>query len=138
MKKARNAKAKVNLQPPFYVSKIDSKYPKSYCLLVKKDKKDANWEYRDETYKDKDKAKSYTPSSANQLQAQAFKKRQENQRGGLLANGVNAIEVIKKNKDKAKNLSYIECYTYKQKAYYASNWPAKPKNQWRSWRLPRQ
>ena len=47
---------------------MDSKYPKSYCLLVKNDKKDANREHRDKTSKNKDKAKSYTPSSANQPQ----------------------------------------------------------------------
>ena len=48
MEKARDAEAKANLQAPFYIKEIDSKCPKGYCLSVKKDKEDANWEYCNE------------------------------------------------------------------------------------------
>ena len=69
MKKVGDIEAKIYLQPLFYVRGIDSRCPKSYRLLVKKDKNNANWEYRNETFnKDKKKAKSYNPSSANQPQ----------------------------------------------------------------------
>ena len=61
MKKARDAKAKANLQPPFYIREIDSKCPEDYRLLVKKDKKDANWEHRDKAFsKDKKRLSSIT------------------------------------------------------------------------------
>ena len=42
----------------------------------------------------------------------------------------NTIEVAKKNKDqnKAKDLSFIKCYTCKQKGYYANKYPKKSKN----------
>ena len=66
VEKAGDVEAKANLQPPFYVREIDTKYPKGYRPSVKKDKKDANREYRDEVSKGKDKAKSHTPFSANQ------------------------------------------------------------------------
>ena len=61
MKKVGDVKAKANLQPPFYIREIDSKYPKNYRPSVKKDKEDANWEHRDEASKDKNKARSHTP-----------------------------------------------------------------------------
>ncbi len=35
---------------------------------------------------------------------------------------------MKKDKDKAKDLSYIECYTYKQKSHYANKCLKKSKN----------
>ncbi len=61
-----NAEAKVSLQPPSGTREIDSRYPKSYRLSVKKDKDDANWEHWDEApNKDKDKARSHNSSSAN-------------------------------------------------------------------------
>ena len=66
MEKARNIEAKANLQHPFYIRKIDSKCPKGYRASVKKDKKDAHQEHRDETSKENDKAKSHISSSANQ------------------------------------------------------------------------
>lgn len=69
VEKARNIKAKVNFLPTFYIRKIDSKYSKHYCPSVKKDKEDVNWEHPNEaSSKDKKKAKSYNPSSANQPQ----------------------------------------------------------------------
>ncbi len=67
IEKAGDVEAKANLQPPFYVREIDSKYPKSHCPSVKKDKEDTYQEPRDEASKDKDKAKSHNSSnSANQ------------------------------------------------------------------------
>lgn len=47
-----------------------------------------------------------------------------------LATGVNATEVIKKNKekDKTKDLSYIKCYTCKQKGHYTNKYSEKSKN----------
>ena len=127
MEKAGDVEAKANLQPPFYVREIDSKCPKSYCSLDKKDKEDANREHRDKASKDKDKAKSHIPFSANQPQAQASKKRQ-GRREGPSATGVNATKVAKKSKDKAKDLRHVECYTCKQKGYYVSRCPKKLKN----------
>ncbi len=41
---------------------------------------------------------------------------------------VNATKVVKKDKDKAKDLSHIKYYTCKQKDYYANKYPEKPKN----------
>ena len=68
VEKTRDIEAKANLQLPFYIRKIDSKCLKGYCPSVKKDKKDANWEYRNEaSSKNKEKAKFYNPSFANQL-----------------------------------------------------------------------
>ena len=51
----------------------------------------------------------------SQLQTQVFKKnkRHGSSERGHLAIGVNATKVAKKNKDKAKDLSYIKCYIYK-------------------------
>lgn len=37
-----------------------------------------------------------------------------------LATKVNAIKIIKEDKNKVKNLSYIEYYTCKQKSYYTN------------------
>ncbi len=64
VEKANDVKAKANLQLLFYISEIDSRCPKGYRPLVKKDKDDANWEYRNEvSNKDKAKAKSHNPFS---------------------------------------------------------------------------
>ncbi len=41
---------------------------------------------------------------------------------------INTIKVNKKDKDKFKNLSYIKCYTCKQKSHYANKYLEKPKN----------
>ena len=40
VEKAGDAKAKANLQPPFYVREINSRCPKSHHPLAKKDKED--------------------------------------------------------------------------------------------------
>ncbi len=37
-----------------------------------------------------------------------------------LATKVNAITIIKNDKNKVKDLSHIECYTCKQKSHYAN------------------
>ena len=66
VKKTGDVEAKATLQTPFYVKKIDSRCPNCYCPLVKKDKEDANRKHRNESFsKDKEKAKSHNPSSAN-------------------------------------------------------------------------
>ncbi len=84
--------------------------------MIKKDKDNAYWEHHNEdSNRDKDKAKSYNPFFDNQPQSQASKKCQRSWQGDHLATEVNATKVAKKNKDKnkAKILSYIKCYTYK-------------------------
>lgn len=75
----------------------------------------------------KDKAKFHNPSSANsQPQAQTSNKnKHKSHRKGLLATGINTIKIAKKDKDKTKDLSYINCYTCKQKGYYANKCPKK-------------
>ncbi len=114
VEKAGDVEAKANLQPPFYIRKIDSKCLKDYRPLAKKDKEDTYWEPRDETSnKDKDKAKSHNfSSSANQPQTKAPKK-DKCRWGGHPATRVNATKVPKKDKDKTKDLSHVKCYTYK-------------------------
>ena len=139
VEKAVNAEAKAGLQPHSMIKEIDSRYPKKYRPLVKKDKDDAYQEHRNKVFnKDKKKAKSHPSFSANQLETQASKKDKHHQRWqGHPATGVNTIKVAKKDKDKIKDLSHIECYICKQKDYYANKCPKKPKNHWRSWRPPR-
>ncbi len=67
VKKTSNAEAKANLQPPFYVREIDSRYLKSYRPLAKNDNEDTYQEPRDKASKDKDKAKFHNSSTfANQ------------------------------------------------------------------------
>ena len=85
--------------------------------MSKKDKEDNQWEYRNEASKDKEKAKSHTPSITNQSQTQDSKKHYKGQQGNRLATGVNAIKVVKKKMDKAQNLSHVKFYTCKQKEY---------------------
>ncbi len=130
MEKASDAEAKANLQPPFYIKEIDSRYPKSHRPLAKKDKEDTYREPRDEA--SKDKAKSQTSSSANQPQTQAPKTDKRGRwggHGGHPSTGVNTTKVAKKDKDKAlKNLSHVKCYTCHQKGHYANKCPKKSKN----------
>ena len=128
---AGDAEGKTNLQPPFYVSEIDSRCPKSHRPSAKKNKEDTYPEPRNEASKDKDKnkAKSQTSSFANQPQAQTPKKDKRGRREGHLATGVNATEVAKKEKDKApKDLSHVECYTCHQKGHYTNKCLEKSKN----------
>ncbi len=69
----------------------------------------------------------HNSSSANQLQIQASKKDKRHWEDHP-ATGVNATEVAKKDKDKAKDLSHIKYYTCKQKGHYANKCPEKVKN----------
>ncbi len=131
--KVVDIEAKASLQPPSGTREIDSRCPKRYKPLVKKDKDDAYRKQCDEAFnRDKEKAKSHNLlSSTNQPQTQAFnsKKRQrKGQRRGRPATGVNTTKVAKKNKDKAKDLSHIKYYTCKPKSYYVNKCPDKPKN----------
>ncbi len=129
MKKAGYVEAKANLQPPFYVGEIDCRCLKDHYLLVKKDKDNANQEYRNKTFnKDKKKAKSHNPSSANQPQIKVFKEYQRSWQGVHSTTRVNAIEVAKKDKDKVKDLSYVKYYTCKLKGHYVNKCPEKSKN----------
>ena len=62
------------------------------------------------------------------LRPKTLKKRHGGQRGNILAIKLNATEVVKKKKDKAKDLSHIKCYTCKQKSHYANKCLDKPKS----------
>ncbi len=130
IKKVGNTEAKANQQPPFYVWEIDFRYPKGRRLSAKKDKKDTYWEpYNKASNKDKDKAKSQNSSSASQPQTQAPKKDNLGRWKSHLATGVNTTKVAKKDKDKvSKDLSYVKCYTCKQKDHYANKCLKKAKN----------
>ena len=59
---------------------------------------------------------------------QDSKNRYGSQQENCPAIGVNAIKVVKKKKDKAKDLSHIKYYTYKQKNYYVNKCLEKSKN----------
>ncbi len=128
VEKALDVEVKANLQPPSGTREINSRCPRDYRLSIKKDKDNVNQEHRDEIpNQDKDKVKSHNSSSANsQPQTQASKKHYRSRQEGHLTIGVNATEVAKK--DKAKDLSHIECYTCKQKGHYVNKCPKKPKN----------
>ena len=129
IEKAVNIEAKTSLQLPFGTKKINSKYPKGYRPLVKKNKDNTSWEYCNEAFnKDKNKAKSHNSSFANQFQIQASKKDKRGCWGGHLAIEVNITKVVKKNKDKAKDLSHVKCYTCKQKGHYINKCLKKLKN----------
>ena len=127
--KVGDIEAKANLQSPFYIREIEFKCLKSYCPSVKKNKEDANWKHRNETFsKDKVKDKSHNASSANQLWVQASKRHQRSWQKGATAIEVYVTKIAKKNNDKAKDLSHVKCYTCKQKSHYASKYLKKPKN----------
>lgn len=118
VEKTVNVEVNASLQLFSRTREIDSKYPKDHKLLAKKDKNDANQKYWDRD-KDISKAKSHKPSfiyNQPQIQAPKNNKYQKSCRGGNLATGINATKVAKKNKNKAKDLSYIKYYTYKQKS----------------------
>lgn len=108
---------------------MDSRYPKDYRPSVKKDRSDTNQEYWDGD-KIKEKIKSYNLSSTNiqpQIQVSKKDKRHRSRQRDHSATEVNATKVVKKNKDKAKDLSHFKYYTCKQKGYYASKCPKKPR-----------
>lgn len=89
---------------------MDFRCQKDNQLSINKDKK-----YKT-TRADKAKSQNLFPNTS-QTQSQASKKNKHHRsRQGHLTAGINAIEVLKKNKDKnkdKKSLSHIECYTYK-------------------------
>ncbi len=130
MEKAGNIEAKADLQLSFYIREIDSRCPRDHYPSAKKNKEDTYWDPHNKvSNKDKNKAKSHnSSSSANQLQTQALKKKKRGRWGGYPATEVNAIKVVTKDKNKAKDLSHIECYTCKQKGHYANKCPKKVKN----------
>ncbi len=64
MEKAGDAKAKTNLQSPFYVRDIDARCPKGHRSLAKNNKEDTYREPQNEASKDKDKAKSHSSSAS--------------------------------------------------------------------------
>ena len=101
--------------------------------MVKKDKNNAYWKQYNKVFnRNKEKTKFYNPlSSTNQPQTQASnsKKQLKKEQGrGHPATEVNATKVVKKDKDKVKDLSYVKCYTCKQKSLYVNKYPVKPKN----------
>ena len=64
VEKAVDVKAKASLQLPSGTREINSKCPKKYRPLVKKDMDDAYWEQRNKaSNRNKKKAKSHNPSS---------------------------------------------------------------------------
>ncbi len=68
MEKAGDVEVKANLQPPFYVRDIDARCPKGH-RPSSKNKEDTYQKPQSEAFKDKDKAKSHSPStSVNQPQ----------------------------------------------------------------------
>ena len=70
VEKAIDIKAKIGLQPPFGIKKIDFRYPKKYKPLVKNDKNNTYQEQRNEVInKNKAKTQFHNPfSSINQSQ----------------------------------------------------------------------
>lgn len=87
--------------------------------IGQEEKYNVNWGHPADGDKDKNKAKFHNFSSVNsQPQTQISKKNkcQKYCQRDYLATGVNATEVVKKNKDKAKILSHIKYYTQSKKA----------------------
>ncbi len=111
VEKTVDVEVKAKLQPPSRTREIDFKCSRGYKSLVKKDKDDANREHRDGTPKDKTKSQNF--SSTNQHQTQAPKKVKCDRWGGHPATRINVTKVAKKDKDKAKDLSHVECYICK-------------------------
>ncbi len=126
VEKAVNAETKTSLQPPSGTKEINSRCPRSYRPSVKKDKDDTNRKHQDKALKDK--AKSHNSFFANQSQTQASKKRHRSRQGDHPATQVNFTKVAKMDNDKIKYLSYIKCYTYKQKGHYTNKYSKKYKN----------
>lgn len=127
VEKAIDIKAKANLQSPSESREINSRYWKGYRPSAKKDKEEV---IREDWDGDKDKAKPHNPSPANnQLQIKVSKKSKcPESCQSHSSTGLNATKVSKMVKDTIKDLSYIKCYTYKQRGYYANKCLEKPKN----------
>lgn len=116
IEKAVNIKAKANLQLLSEIKEIDSRCLKSYKPLDKKEKNKACQKHYDRN-KDKIKAKSHNAlfTYPSQPQTQAFKKNKchRSYERDFSSTGVNATNIPKKDKDKAKDLSHIKYYTTK-------------------------
>ena len=114
VEKIIDAEVKASLQQHIKIREINSGYLKEYKPSIKKNKEyKANWKYQN---KNKNKVKSHNLSFANsQSQTQIFKKNKSHYEKDHSAIRVNITKIAKKNKDKnkAKNLSYIKCYTCK-------------------------
>ena len=129
VEKAVNVKVKASLQPLSKTKEINSRYSKSYRPSTKKNKNNASRGHCNKTFtNDKDKAKSHNSSIVNQPQTQASKKDKRGCWESYLATEVNITKIAKKNKEKDKDLSYVKCYTCKQKDHYANKCLEKSKN----------
>ena len=70
------------------------------------------------------KASLQSPSKTREIDSRCPKDHRPAKKTKL----INAIKVAKIDKNKAKDLSHIECYTRKQKGHYANKCLEKPKN----------
>ena len=131
VEKTVDTEAKASLQPRFKTRKIDFKCLEGYKLSAKKEKNKASQEHKN---RNKNKAKFYNflfvNMSQSQIQASKKNKCDGSYQKGHLVIEINVTKVAKKNKDKnkAKDLSYIKCYTFKQKDHYANKYSEKAKN----------
>ena len=134
--KTVDAEAKASLQAPSGTREMDSQCPRGQRPTKKEDKDSRDYKKN----KSSQNLSTNTSSSGTQSSLAQPKKEQNSRsrQGGprrqgqgqnTPATGVNATAVRKdKDKDK-KDLSNIECYTYKQKGHYANKCPEKePKN----------
>lgn len=99
--------------------------------MAKNDKKDTYQELRNKTFKDndKEKAKSYNSSFANQLQTKTPKKNKHHHWRDQLATGTNTTKIANKDKGKmSKDLNYIKYYIYYENSYYTNKCLKKLKN----------
>ncbi len=99
---------------PSILGKLISGARKIIACQLRKTRKNTYWEPHNEaSNKDKKKAKFYNFSFTNQPQTQALKKDKRGCWRGYPTIAINATKVAKKDKDKAKDLSHVECYTCK-------------------------
>ena len=136
--KTVDVEAKASFQALSGTKEMDSRYSRGQQPTKKDDKDSRDYEKN----KSSQNPPANTSSSGTQSSLAQPKKdqnsyscqgkpQQQGQGQNTPATGVNATVIRKdKNKDKdKKNLSNIECYTYKQKGYYANKCPKKePKN----------
>ena len=130
VKKAVDVEIKANLQPPSGTKEIDFKYLKNYKSSAKKKKIKPVKSIGLKTIIRQSLTTLCLLIQVSLRPQPLKKKRHKSRQESHLVTGVNATEVAKKNKDKdkTKNLSYIKCYTCKQKSYYANKYPKNSKN----------